>query len=407
MNARQCASRRLLLVASFVLFVGACSSGGGGSDLPALPAISTQPISQSVPLGVAASFSVVVAGTGLQYQWLKGGVGVSGATGASYTTPPATSADNGSTYVVVVTNAAGSVYSDAATLTVTARAPAAGDLRFQQVAAASTLNGWGTISTISAAEPPVGSTYYSPAVGTALYLNGNDCVSPPVDDGTGCSWSYSVYAVSSPGPTTAYGSDLYSNLEADLQSDSSGPLVFPDGGIAAGSPSSVINSLDIEPESNLFGLSWFQSGEQSGFVLIQNTVASTQLPSAAASEGAAGRVITAISANGGQVTYFAYAWQSDTASVYEAQIVTASMDSSAASAANLASQGYIITATGLAPGGGNVFLVGTRVQGDTIARPFQTGNSANRAMLQQQGYAIVGVVYNPAAIDPYTYFFER
>jgi hypothetical protein len=407
MSAGQRASQRLLLVASFITFVGGCGSGEEGGGLPALPVISTQPSSQSVPLGMAASFSVVATGTGVQYQWLKGSAGISGATGKSYTTPPASSADSGSTYSVIVSNSAGSVFSTAAALTVTARAPIAGDLRFQQVDSASTLNGWGTISAISSVQPGVGAANYSPAIGTPLYLSSTDCVSPPLNDGTGCSWSYSVYAVSPPGPTTAYGGDLYSNLESDLQPGSTSALSFHDSDITPASASAVINSLDIEPESNLFGLSWFQSAEQSGFVLIQNTLAPTALTAAAASEGAAGRVITAISGNGAQVTYFAYAWQSDTASVYEAQIITKPISGAAAAAANLASQGYIITATGLAPGGGSVFLVGTRIQGDTIARPFQIGNSANRSMLQQQGYAIVGVVFNAASSDPYTYLFER
>jgi hypothetical protein len=54
-------------------------------------------------------------------------------------------------------------------------------------------------------------------------------------------------------------------------------------------------------------------------------------------------------------------------------------------------------------------LVGTRVQGDTMARPFVTaqGSSAIQAMMQQ-GYANVGVIVdlsNPN--NPYTYLGER
>jgi len=54
----------------------------------------------------------------LSYQWQKGVTPISGATGASYITPPTTGGDNGALFRVVVSNAAGSVTSTAATLTV-------------------------------------------------------------------------------------------------------------------------------------------------------------------------------------------------------------------------------------------------------------------------------------------------
>jgi hypothetical protein len=78
-------------------------------------------------------------------------------------------------------------------------------------------------------------------------------------------------------------------------------------------------------------------------------------------------------------------------------------------AANLAAQGFIITATGQADSSGDIFLVGTRVQCDTMARPFVAaqGSSAIQSMMQQ-GYANVGVIVdlsNPA--NPYTYLGER
>src|SRR5262249_19693062 len=84
----------------------------------AAPSITTQPASQTVAAGQSATFTVVALGTApLSYQWLKNGTAIAGATGPSYTTPPAMAADNGAAFTVVVSNAAGSATSNAATLT--------------------------------------------------------------------------------------------------------------------------------------------------------------------------------------------------------------------------------------------------------------------------------------------------
>jgi hypothetical protein len=77
------------------------------------------------------------AGSSQQYQWAKNGAAIAGATGSTYVTPATAFADTGSSFTVTVSNSAGSVTSNAASLTVTARAPMADDLRFQQVDAPS------------------------------------------------------------------------------------------------------------------------------------------------------------------------------------------------------------------------------------------------------------------------------
>jgi hypothetical protein len=101
--------------------LGISLSGTGVSAL----AISTQPASQSVVAGQTAKFSVAATGTGtLTYQWKKGGTAISGATGASYTTPATSSSDNDAQFTVTVTDSNGSVTSNPATLTVTASATA-------------------------------------------------------------------------------------------------------------------------------------------------------------------------------------------------------------------------------------------------------------------------------------------
>ena len=87
------------------------------------PTITTQPANQTVTAGQAVTFSVVATGTApLSYQWQKNATAISGATSASYTTPATTSADNGAQFRAVVSNLAGNVTSNAATLTVNSTA---------------------------------------------------------------------------------------------------------------------------------------------------------------------------------------------------------------------------------------------------------------------------------------------
>ena len=86
---------------------------------PVAPSITVQPADQSIRAGQTATYSVTATGTApLSYQWRKNGTAIAGATSASYTTPAATTADNGATFAVVVSNPAGSVTSRSARLTV-------------------------------------------------------------------------------------------------------------------------------------------------------------------------------------------------------------------------------------------------------------------------------------------------
>ena len=83
------------------------------------PVISIHPLNKEVKEGMTAKFSIVATGTApLKYQWQKNGVNISGATNATYITPPLILSDNGSTFRVRVTNSAGSVMSNTAILTV-------------------------------------------------------------------------------------------------------------------------------------------------------------------------------------------------------------------------------------------------------------------------------------------------
>jgi hypothetical protein len=86
---------------------------------PGAVAITSQPASQTVNEGQAATFSIAVNGSCYtSLQWFSNGVAIAGANSLSYTTPPATTDMNGALYRAEVTDAAGTVVSDNATLTV-------------------------------------------------------------------------------------------------------------------------------------------------------------------------------------------------------------------------------------------------------------------------------------------------
>jgi hypothetical protein len=315
-------------------------------------------------MGLAATYAVSATGSPLNYQWYENGKQIAGATSDIYTTPTTAFSDTGSTFTVSISNSLGSVTSAPATLTVTARAPKAGDLRFQQVDAASTVNGYGNGPTgFASGIPGRGGAYFSSSIGPPLFMGPIVCGQPPVPPGEGCEWPYEQFNLPANllglGLSIGFEGDFFTNFEADLQSST-----FPAGGSPLDSSNSVVTSLDLEPPDNLFAASWMQSSQVTGFAMTQQTVAPTSFQAAATQEGANSRVITAVSYNAGQVVYLSYGWQSDTSTVYEAQVATASLQTAATVAAGLAAQGYIITAFGGSNLDGSYLLVGTRVQGD-------------------------------------------
>jgi putative cofactor-binding repeat protein len=83
------------------------------------PSVTTQPTNETVNPGQTATFVVGATGSApLSFQWQKNGSNISGATFSSYTTPPATVADDGEHFGVVVTNGLGSTTSILASLSV-------------------------------------------------------------------------------------------------------------------------------------------------------------------------------------------------------------------------------------------------------------------------------------------------
>jgi hypothetical protein len=398
--------RRLLQLATVILFVSqlvGCVSAGKPSNYgadPVAPAIIDQPQNQSVPMGLTATFALPASGDQLNYQWYKNGEAISGATSEGYTTLATTFADSGSLFTATVSNSLGSVTSNTATLTVTARAPAIGDLRFQQVDAASTVNGYATGPVgIASAIPALSGASFTASIGSPLYMGPTVCASPPVVPELGCEWPFEQYNLPYDliglGLSTGYGSDFFTNFPADLQNSS-----FPALGNPVNAPNSVVTSLDLESPDNLIAASWIQSSQSTGFDMSLQTVSPSDFQAAANQEGAHSRVITAVSYNAGQVVYLSYGWTGDKSTIYETQVMTASIETAESAAMSMANQGFIITALGGSNLDNSYLLVGTRVQGDTVSRPFLTNEGIYTA-----GYALVGVLQDLQ--DNVTYLGER
>jgi hypothetical protein len=88
------------------------------------PVIVTPPQNVSVVAGTQPVFSVLAIGPSLSYQWLRNGAEIIAAQSATLTLGPVTALDNGALISVRVRNAAGTVISTNAVLTVTAEAVA-------------------------------------------------------------------------------------------------------------------------------------------------------------------------------------------------------------------------------------------------------------------------------------------
>jgi len=370
-----------------------CGSGasGGGGSLQAV-SILTQPASQTVPLGVTATFNVVASGAGtLHYQWMEHGQPISGATAASYTTPDVTAEDNGEMFSVVVSNDNSSVTSANAVLTVGPRSPKTGDLRFQLMDTPFEAD-QGMDSDILGTGVPAGYLLADTNATISPLELGGDCASNVVAD---CIWG--VFFTTLPAGQTGIDSYAYSGNYSSFASDlSTGIAQQP----ALNSDSSaVITSLDLEPNNQLYAMTWMQSTLSTGFSMTRQVVAPNEVSSTVATDGENGQVVTAVSFddNTGQVNLISYAWNENAGETYdtEAEFVTPADVASASTA--LANDGYIITACG---GNNNdgYLLIGTKVHGDTLPRPMEIETSSTRTDVssgQVAGYSIVANVAVP------------
>jgi hypothetical protein len=338
----------------------------------------------------------MAAGPGsLTYQWSENGAAIPGATNANYSTPILASSDDGSIFAVTVSDSVASLVSNSATLSVGPRAPQLGDLRFQQVGAlptASAISADGVQSSVNGSE----TDGFADSTGTPLSMGTNCSAS---GDPLNCVWSFRPFPLPTgiSGLTTSYESSAISdNLNSDL--------------VSLSVPNVVITSFDLVPANTAYAISSIQTSQAGGFSFTRQSILPGQLQTVASQLGAQSQVITAISFdNCGDVDFLAYAWQSDTATIYDVNVMTTTLDGVGAAAMSLGAGGYIITALG-----GDItngfLLVGTRVQGDTLARPILVvipTSPADLIPLLQSGDAIVGYLVNSAGAGTTTWIGEQ
>jgi hypothetical protein len=365
---------RVALVALFacaVVILTGCASepaGFGSGPPPTQVAITIQPTNQYVPMGRPSTFTVSVTGTApIQYQWSENGTPISGAASSSYTTPNLEFADSGETYQVTVSNAANSVTSSTATLTVGPRAPTIGDLRYllyQQVTAPGfETGGTGEVTGVQYTYGEAFSLSFPNGLGSPLSLGSTD----DCNAGEGCNYPLFEYSLPPPmtGLSTYYQAGYYDGSYSDFNSMMQTSVV---------ASNAVIFSVDLEPGAQTYGLAWVTTSQAGGFDYRMEAVPPSEIQATAAADAAQTRIITAVTFDdaSGNAILISYGWQSDTTTTYDAQTILATDQNVASQAASLANQGYFISAFGGNDTDGYI-LVGMRVHGDTMPRPAAIG----------------------------------
>ena len=382
---RRIVSSIALILVCVGLPLAGCGSGSTTSPSQAV-VITTQPSSQTVPIGSTATFTVTATGTApLGYQWSENGSAIPGATSASYTTSAVQLGASKSTAIgsfqVTVTNAVNSVASHTATLTAGPRGPQAGDLRYllyQQV----DLPGFTT--TAGGGSVLLGVTEQSTAnaLGDPLSL-GSTWVS------NGCEWTTAYWLL--PPPMTGLAM-YYQEGFINKQSYSSYLQ-------SVAQPKTVITSMDLEPVCQLLGVSWALTSHGGNFDQRIETVPmganlATGIQNQATLDGSESRIVTAATVDdaGQQAVLLSYGWSGDTATVYESQAYVVPPNQIGATAITLANDGYFISGVGGNDTDGYI-LVGMRVKGDSLPRPISANGVNGTAALTSQPYSTLVIWY--------------
>src|SRR6266481_3274494 len=224
-------------VSTMLLHSGCVGVAGPASNQ--MPVIKTQPASQMVSAGQTATFSVAADGNApLLYQWERNGTPIAGAASSSYTTPPTTTADNSSRFVVIISDKAGSVTSNPATLTVTT-VNVAPSLISQPVDQTVTAGQTATFSVTASGTAPLSYQWYKngAAVGGATSPTYTTPAETTSDNGA----QFTVVVSNAAGSVTSAAAALTVNAATFLLSATPASLTF--GNVNTGASSTLAVTL--------------------------------------------------------------------------------------------------------------------------------------------------------------------
>ena len=256
-----------------------------------VPTIITQPTSKTLTTGQPATFTVVATGTGaIIYQWKKSGVPISGATSSTYTIPTATPSLSGAQFTVTVSDIAGSVNSNPATLTVTA-APAVVAVPTITAQPASKAVTTGQPATFTVAATGTGTlTYQWNKGGVAIGGATSSTYTTPATAASDNGAQFSVTVGNSVGSVTSNSATLTVTSSTVLLNSSSSSLSF--GSVNIGSNSALSTTLTNAGNSSvtisnvtISGAGFSSSGVPTGLILAPGqaaTLSVTFTPSSAA-----------------------------------------------------------------------------------------------------------------------------
>ena len=148
----------------------------------------------------------------------------------------------------------------------------------------------------------------------------------------------------------------------------------------------VIYSLDYRPQCQQIGVAYTQEIPTKSFDQRMEMSTPANLAAQVAADGASSRIVSAITfdSTAGKYVLLSYGWQGDTTTAYETKTIVATSSQVIADAQLLANQGYFISAFG----GNNTSgyaLVGMRVMGDTMPRPYSVSTVTNGTTTTLQG----------------------
>jgi hypothetical protein len=205
---------RFLLSAAVAFTAAGCATSGNSGEIAraTAPSIAAQPLSLTVTAGQTATFSVMASGSApLAYQWQKNSLNIAAASMASYTTPLTTSGDNGAIFMVVVSNPAGSVTSNAATLTVNS-APAAPTITTQPASQTVIVGQTATFRVVATGSAPLSYQWQKNNLNIAGANLGSYTTSATVSGDNGA--AFDVVVSNSGGTITSHQATLTVNMTA-------------------------------------------------------------------------------------------------------------------------------------------------------------------------------------------------